>query len=64
MVFNEPVLLCGRDVGGALKRRERMSTDRPANGIVVDGVIAVESEVEGPLEAAICGRVCLKTTIS
>ena len=59
VVEDEPVVLAVRHVGHAEERGERLGARRAADGVVPDLVIAVEAEVEGPLEAAICGRVCL-----
>ena len=59
MVLDEPGALTRGDVRDAEERRERVGADGAAYRVVPDSVVAVEAEVEGPLKAAVSGRVRL-----
>ena len=60
VVLDEPGALTRGDVRDAEERRERVGADGAAYGVVPDGVVAVEAEVEWPLEAAVSRRVRLR----
>ena len=58
VVLDEPGLLTRGDVWDAEEGRELVGADGPAHGVVPDRIVAVEAEIEWPLEASV--RSCIR----
>ena len=60
VVLDEPGLLARGDVRDTEERRECVGADCAPEGVVPDRVVAVEAQVERPLEAAVSRRISLQ----